>query len=130
MLIGFKLISQLLYVMNDINCYVIFDLQVNSMRTATPTTPIMQMHQKQIQQSQSLPQPPTSTQQASQHKRIAVGMMPPHMQLPQFQSAQQQQQQQAVWNEQLNCHKLLIKRFINRLVLFCFDLFISKMYVK
>lgn len=52
-----------------------------------------------MQQSQSLPQPPgipplSSAQQASQHKRIGIGMMPPHMQLPQFQSAQQQQQQQ------------------------------------
>lgn len=71
------------------------------MRTATPPTPIMQMHQKQMQQS-SLPQPPpgiqapTSAQQASQHKRIGIGMIPPLMQLPQFQSAQQQQQQQAV----------------------------------
>lgn len=73
------------------------------MRTATPPTPIMQMHQKQMQQSQSLSQPPgipppSSAQQAAQHKRIGIGMMPPHMQLPQFQSAQQQQQQQSVRN--------------------------------
>lgn len=65
------------------------------MRTATPTTPIIQMHQKQMQQSQPMNQPPnmqqqTSAQQVSQHKRAGAGMLPPHMQLPQFQSAQQQ----------------------------------------
>lgn len=65
------------------------------MRTATPTTPIIQMHQKQMQQSQPMSQPPNmqqqiSAQQASQHKRAGAGMLPPHMQLPQFQSAQQQ----------------------------------------
>lgn len=66
------------------------------MRTATPTTPIIQMHQKQMQQSQAMTQPPpgiptpTSAQQASQHKRIGVSIMPPHMQMPQFQSAHQQ----------------------------------------
>lgn len=68
------------------------------MRTATPPTPIMQIHQKQpLPQPPGLP-PPTAAQQAAQHKRIGIGMMPPHMQLPQFQSAQQQQQQQSVRN--------------------------------
>lgn len=63
------------------------------MRTGTPTTPIIQMHQKQM------PQPTQSGMQQqtpAQHNRSAVGIMaqppPPHMQLPQFQNAQQQQQ--------------------------------------
>lgn len=72
--------------------------QVNAMRTATPTTPIIQMHQKQMQQSQTMTQPPPSAMQSpaqqgsqqQQHKRPGVGMMPPHMQLPQFQTPQQQ----------------------------------------
>lgn len=44
---------------------------------------------QQMTQTQNLQQQ-TSTQQVSQHKRVGGGMMPSHMQLPQFQSAQQQ----------------------------------------
>lgn len=67
------------------------------MRTATPTTPIIQMHQqKQMQQQQQQQQSQSGMQQQTpaQHNRAgSVGMMaPPHMQLPQFQNAQQQQQ--------------------------------------
>lgn len=37
-----------------------------------------------------IPTPTPAQQAAAQHKRIGVGMLPPHMQLPQFQSAPQQ----------------------------------------